>query len=598
LPKGVIHIGIQENKELNSYIDMGVQKIICIEVDSDIYNKIKHISNNNPNIIIANCSISNKNSQTDKIVTRTLDQFFVDIKQRPEDFNILNIDLNSLKLLALSDTNNFLKHIAIIVLKLNSEELHKDFTSTDILANFLKEKFFNKIDYKSLNDAVYISDNIIQISTLGINGRFANQIFQHMFASVYAFENNLKTEFPTWIGQQLFDINDNPITRTLEQIQLDNNLPKESLTNKDVIGWFQYHTSYYKKYFDIIKKTYQFKSEIKEIFNKKINNIIKNKTLIVIHIRMSDYGTSNTFFVTPIKYYIDWLDDILRSIDNYILYIASDDQGIHKQFTKYNIITSKDINVLSTQATYLNDFYMITQANYLAISNSSFSFLGSMLNDKFHNYDTSCVRPSLKYDKLINYDPWNSDVLLREEPLKNQTLNEVKPIRKLHIGGQQAHPDWEILNLENTPITDHVGDAKNLFKFDDNTFDEIYASHILEHFDYQDLHFILEEWRRVLKISGTISISVPDVENIASIMVRMKHDAQGQTDLMRMIFGGHIDNNDYHYSGFTRKILITLLQNTGFKDIKIVRLLNNIFTDTSSMKYNGALISLNAIAVK
>ena len=68
---------------------------------------------------------------------------------------------------------------------------------------------------------------------------------------------------------------------------------------------------------------------------------------------------------------------------------------------------------------------------------------------------------------------------------------------KLHIGGQQAHPDWKIFDVEKRPEVDYVGDAGDLSQFDDESIDTIYASHVLEHF-YHSLHnemvFTLAEW--------------------------------------------------------------------------------------------------------
>ena len=59
----------------------------------------------------------------------------------------------------------------------------------------------------------------------------------------------------------------------------------------------------------------------------------------------------------------------------------------------------------------------------------------------------------------------------------------------------------------------------------------------------------------------------------------------------------NIDKNDYHQIGFTSLILKQFLTIAGFKNIKQVKEFN-IFKDTSSLKYNNILISLNIIASK
>ena len=68
--------------------------------------------------------------------------------------------------------------------------------------------------------------------------------------------------------------------------------------------------------------------------------------------------------------------------------------------------------------------------------------------------------------------------------------------RKLHIGGKIKKEGWEILNALPNPDVDHVCNANDLSKFDDNTFTEIYASHTL-HAEHNQLgwsEFSTEEY--------------------------------------------------------------------------------------------------------
>jgi predicted SAM-dependent methyltransferase len=47
---------------------------------------------------------------------------------------------------------------------------------------------------------------------------------------------------------------------------------------------------------------------------------------------------------------------------------------------------------------------------------------------------------------------------------------------KLHLRGQIAHPDWKILDAEECPEVDFVGDAADLEQFEDASIEMIYAS--------------------------------------------------------------------------------------------------------------------------
>jgi hypothetical protein len=68
-------------------------------------------------------------------------------------------------------------------------------------------------------------------------------------------------------------------------------------------------------------------------------------------------------------------------------------------------------------------------------------------------------------------------------------------------------------------------------------------------------------------------------------------------EVMRMIFGAHVDQYDYHVVGLNEEFLTDLLGKTGFADIRRVVDLG-LFDDTSRFAFHGVPISLNMTAVK
>lgn len=54
------------------------------------------------------------------------------------------------------------------------------------------------------------------------------------------------------------------------------------------------------------------------------------------------------------------------------------------------------------------------------------------------------------------------------------------------------------------------GDARDLYWFKDNVLDFVYASHLLEDFEEEEIPAILKEWLRVLKPGGYLIIYGPD----------------------------------------------------------------------------------------
>ena len=171
--------------------------------------------------------------------------------------------------------------------------------------------------------------------------------------------------------------------------------------------------------------------------------------------------------------------------------------------------------------------------------------------------------------------------------------------RKLHIGGKIQSEGWEILNAIPGPDVDHICNANNLSQFEDNTFKEIYASHIVEHLDYKDeISSTLKEWIRVLTPGGRIYISVPDIDVLAELILLKEHlTIDEQFFVMRMMFGGHMDEYDYHIVGLNEMFLERFLIEAAFINIRKVENFG-LFEDTSSMLFKDVPISLNMIAEK
>lgn len=172
-------------------------------------------------------------------------------------------------------------------------------------------------------------------------------------------------------------------------------------------------------------------------------------------------------------------------------------------------------------------------------------------------------------------------------------------MRKLHIGGHVRTPGWEVIDANPGPCVDHVGNARDLSRFETGTFTDVYASHVLEHFDYRgDLVEALREWRRVLVPGGMLHVSVPDLDILAGLICeREQLTPQDRFTAMRMLFGGHVDQYDYHLVGLNEEFLIQYLRAAEFTDIRRVETLG-LFDDTSSATLLGVPISLNMTAVK
>lgn len=179
------------------------------------------------------------------------------------------------------------------------------------------------------------------------------------------------------------------------------------------------------------------------------------------------------------------------------------------------------------------------------------------------------------------------------------TVQSTRALRRLHIGGARAGAGWEVLDVRAAPHVDHVGDARDLGRFAEASFDEIYASHVLEHFDYaEELPAVLEQWRRVLVPGGVLRLSVPDLDILAHLLLQ-KHalDINQRFLVMRMMFGGQTHEHDHHRVGLNQDFLAAYLTRAGFE--RLQRVTNHgLFADSSQTVVAGTPISLNLNAFK
>ena len=176
---------------------------------------------------------------------------------------------------------------------------------------------------------------------------------------------------------------------------------------------------------------------------------------------------------------------------------------------------------------------------------------------------------------------------------------EAKSVRRLHIGGHVEAPGWEVLDALPGPKVDHLGKAQDLSQFEDGVFSELYASHVVEHFDYRDeISQALREWFRVLKPGGVAYISVPDMDILAQLfLARDSLDGKERFQVMRMMFGGHVDRYDYHQVGLNEEFLRFYLEDAGFRNLQRVESFG-LFEDSSVLLFKGVPISLNLRAEK
>ena len=136
---------------------------------------------------------------------------------------------------------------------------------------------------------------------------------------------------------------------------------------------------------------------------------------------------------------------------------------------------------------------------------------------------------------------------------------------KLNIGcGHMPMNGYINVDLREIPNVDVVAPADKL-PFDDGTVQEIFSSHLIEHFTQEEIkRNILPHWFKLLKTGGTFKAIYPDWEKMIFEYTESNYSFE---KLREVTFGAQEYNGDFHYNMFTKESLTRILSEIGFKNI-------------------------------
>ncbi|MCW6052236.1 FkbM family methyltransferase [Lyngbya sp. CCAP 1446/10] len=191
-PRGLIHIGAHEGQEMKEYQAMGVPKVLFIEANPSVFERLKQNIAGLPNVWAANCAVSNENGTVNlrvnshdmsssilplklhkdiypgmvevnqvTVISKTLDALLEQSPFTSADFNIINIDIQGAELLAFQGAVETLKYIDAIITEVNREELYEGCALIDQIDDFLSSYGFQRVamanpSHPSWGDAFYV----------------------------------------------------------------------------------------------------------------------------------------------------------------------------------------------------------------------------------------------------------------------------------------------------------------------------------------------------------------------------------------------------------------------------------------------------------
>ncbi len=135
----------------------------------------------------------------------------------------------------------------------------------------------------------------------------------------------------------------------------------------------------------------------------------------------------------------------------------------------------------------------------------------------------------------------------------------------LHVGcGENYYPEYLNIDINEKSIADIIAHAICL-PIKGESITSIKAYHVIEHFDWVDIQFLLNEWYRVLIRGGEVTMEVPDIEKGIKELKRKK-TLKEQVKSIQWMFG--IDTPGMqHKSGVTFEVIRNTLYELGYENI-------------------------------
>ena len=307
----------------------------------------------------------------------------------------------------------------------------------------------------------------VQMTSLGANGRFGNQLLQYGFLRLYARRHDLSVEAPDWIGRYLYGFDDptpHETLRTIDEKQVDlfgalHGPTASAPRDVNLRGYFCDDTSRWGGVAAEFQALFEPVAAVRTRLEAALGRLRDRGTdLVAIHVRRGDFGYGR-FWIAPSDWYRTWLADLWPRLTRPLLYIATDDPEVAGEFREYEPTLRGDLKIDLDLPDFVLDHFVLSHADYLAVSNSSFSFSAAMLNASAKEFQ----RPDPNQRRLVPFDPWHAPVLLDPEVPADAVLPGERGLLRtaispgqvvMHIGSHCS--DWtNYIRREHPSVTVH-----------------------------------------------------------------------------------------------------------------------------------------------
>ncbi|MGR0185173.1 glycosyltransferase [Azospirillum aestuarii] len=258
----------------------------------------------------------------------------------------------------------------------------------------------------------------VSMTTLGGNGRFANQLFQYAFLRLYGLRAGAGIAVPAWEGEGLFCLSDpRPGPEPHPELRFygfdDDDLALWAMdappVDVDFWGYFQEVPESWTRHQDFLRRLFRLRADWSDPLDAAVSGLrAQGRTLVVLHVRRGDYAGFDKrelpwYRVVPTLWYRAWLAAVWPTLADPILHIATDDPGaVLPEFEDYPQLDAAALRAATGMPAHVLDFALLARADRLVLANSSFSRFAALLAGP----EQRAVLPDFTAKGFVPYEPW------------------------------------------------------------------------------------------------------------------------------------------------------------------------------------------------
>ncbi|WP_454021078.1 glycosyltransferase [Azospirillum sp. Marseille-Q6669] len=258
----------------------------------------------------------------------------------------------------------------------------------------------------------------VSMTTLGGNGRFANQLFQYAFLRLYGLRAGAGIAVPAWEGEGLFGLSDpRPGAEPHPELRFygfdDDDLALWAMdappVGVDFWGYFQEVPESWTRHRDFLRRLFRLRADWSEPVDAAVAGLrAQGRTLVVLHVRRGDYAGFDKrelpwYRIVPTLWHRAWLEAVWPTLADPILHIATDDPGaVLPEFEDYAQLDAAALRAATGMPAHVLDFALLARADRLVLANSSFSRFAALLAGP----EQQAVLPDFQAKGFVPYEPW------------------------------------------------------------------------------------------------------------------------------------------------------------------------------------------------